>query len=149
MKQAAAPTAPYELVSIDLQGRTWTLFGSFYAIKRIREQTGVDLRNPATYTEWNVDQLPVMLFELLQHEEGAPSLEEIERSFDFRTAEHVAQRIFECVGIDVHALLDVAAELAEGVEQGEDPLEVARRIEKRQRPKKPRQRKTRARRQTS
>lgn len=124
--QTPTPPAPYELVTIELAGRQFTLFASFYAIKRIKEQTGVDLRDPATYTAWESDHLPLMLFELLQHQEGALSLEEIERAFDCRQADQVAEKIFETVGVDIHALTELVEGVADAQARGEDPLAYAR-----------------------
>ena len=122
-----AVAAPYELVEIELGGRTWSLFASFRAIKRIKEQTGVDLRNPATLTAWETDHLPVMLFELLQHHEAPPSLEDIERQLDLRRVDYVAERIFRTVGVDIFGLIELATDVAAAVEKGEDPLAYARR----------------------
>lgn len=120
-------TVPYALEEIELGGRRYTLLASFYAIKRIKEQTGIDLRRLESLAEWDTDHLPVMLYEMLQHQEGAPTMEEIERQFDLRNAGYLGERIFAAIGVDIYALAEECEAMGEAIERGEDPLEYARR----------------------
>jgi hypothetical protein len=124
--QTTTPPA-YEPVQIEIGGRTRSLFLSWAAIKRIKEKTGVDLRDPASLEKWDTDHLPVMLFEMLRHEPDAPSIEEVEEKLvHFGNAGYVAGKIFEAIGVDIFAVAELVQGMAEVQASGGDPLAFAK-----------------------
>ena len=109
-----APPAPYDLVTVELD-RPRRLKLSWGAMRRIKDQTGFDIRQPKEGAPWDTDtMLPVVLCEALRHEDPEITVEQVEDMIHIGNMAAVVAAFFACVGLDSGAPTAPQQEGAEG-----------------------------------